>query len=69
MSLKHRWVDNIKMDLNEIQCEGMEWINLALGKSCKQMAGRPNVTVKLSALLFHIHELTDSDFSLMVLFT
>jgi hypothetical protein len=22
------WVDNIKMDLREIQCDGMDWISL-----------------------------------------
>jgi hypothetical protein len=26
---KHRWVDNIKIDLREIGRDGMEWINLA----------------------------------------
>jgi hypothetical protein len=25
---KHRWVDNIKMDLREIVCDDMDWINL-----------------------------------------
>jgi hypothetical protein len=24
-----RWVDNIKMDLREIGCDGMEWIDMA----------------------------------------
>ena len=24
-----RWVDNIKMDLQEVGCEGMDWIELA----------------------------------------
>jgi len=26
---KHRWEDNIKMDLQEVGCGGMEWIELA----------------------------------------
>jgi hypothetical protein len=26
---RHRWVDNIKMDLREIRCDGMDWIDLA----------------------------------------
>jgi hypothetical protein len=26
---RHRWVDNIKMDLREIGWGGMEWIDLA----------------------------------------
>jgi hypothetical protein len=27
---RSRWEDNIKMDLNKIGWEGMEWINLAV---------------------------------------
>jgi hypothetical protein len=27
--LRHRWVDNIKMDLGEIGWNGMDWIDLA----------------------------------------
>ena len=26
---KRRWEDNIKMDLREVACEGMDWIELA----------------------------------------
>jgi hypothetical protein len=26
---RSRWVDNIKMDLREIGCDGMDWIELA----------------------------------------
>jgi hypothetical protein len=26
---KHRWEDNIKMDLQEVGCGGMNWIELA----------------------------------------
>jgi hypothetical protein len=26
---RHGWVDNIKMDLREIGCNGMDWINMA----------------------------------------
>ena len=26
---KHRWEDNIKMDLQEVGCVGMDWIELA----------------------------------------
>jgi hypothetical protein len=25
---RRRWVDNIKMDLREIRCDGMDWIEL-----------------------------------------
>jgi hypothetical protein len=26
---RHTWKDNTKMDLEEIRCEGMDWIHLA----------------------------------------
>jgi hypothetical protein len=26
---RYRWVGNIKMDLGEIECSGMDWIHLA----------------------------------------
>jgi len=26
---RRRWQDNIKMDLQEVGCEGMDWIELA----------------------------------------
>jgi hypothetical protein len=26
---RHRWYDNIKMDLQEVGCGGMDWIELA----------------------------------------
>jgi hypothetical protein len=26
---RHRWVDNIKMDLREIGLDGLDWIDLA----------------------------------------
>jgi hypothetical protein len=26
---RHRWVNNIKMDLREIRWDGMDWIDLA----------------------------------------
>ena len=25
---RHRWEDNIKMDLQEVGCEGMDWIDM-----------------------------------------
>jgi hypothetical protein len=29
---RRRWEDNIKMDLQEVGCRGMDWIELAQGK-------------------------------------
>ena len=26
---RHRWEDNIRMDLQEVRCGGMDWIELA----------------------------------------
>ena len=26
---RHRWEENIKMDLQEVRCEGMDWTELA----------------------------------------
>ena len=26
---RHKWKDNIKMELQEVGCEGMDWIDLA----------------------------------------
>jgi hypothetical protein len=26
---RHRWEDNMKMDVQEIKCGGMDWIDLA----------------------------------------
>ena len=26
---RRRWEDNIKMDLQEVRCEGMDWIDVA----------------------------------------
>jgi hypothetical protein len=26
---RHRWEDNIKMNLQEVECGGMDWIELA----------------------------------------
>jgi hypothetical protein len=33
---KHRWLDNIKMNLKERRCEAMDWIYLAQGKDNRQ---------------------------------
>jgi hypothetical protein len=29
---KHRWEDNIKIDIQEVKCRGMDWIELAQDK-------------------------------------
>jgi hypothetical protein len=30
---RHRWVDNIKMDLREIGWDGVDWIEVAQGRN------------------------------------
>jgi len=29
---RHKWEDNIKTDIRETVCEGMDWIHLVCGK-------------------------------------
>jgi hypothetical protein len=29
---RRRWEDNIKMDLQEVRCGGMDWIDVAQGR-------------------------------------
>jgi len=29
---RRRWEDNIKMDFQKVECEGMDWIDLAQGR-------------------------------------
>jgi hypothetical protein len=43
-----RWEDNIKMDLKEIGCGGMDWIDLARGKD--QCRALMNTVINLRAL-------------------
>jgi len=33
---RHRWEDNIKMDLQEVGCGGMDWSELALDRDMWQ---------------------------------
>jgi hypothetical protein len=43
--LRHRWVSNIKMDLIEIGCGGMDWIDLAQDRD--QCMGLMNMVMNL----------------------
>lgn len=50
----HRWDDTIKMDLREIVWQGMDWIDLILGRD-KQWAfvnTMMSVRVKLNTVIF-----------------
>jgi hypothetical protein len=47
---RRRWVDNIKMDLREMGCGGMEWIDLAQDRH--QWRALVNTVIK-----FRFHEM------------
>ena len=42
---RHRWKDNIKMDLQEVGCGGVDWIELAEDRDWWQ--GRINLVMNL----------------------
>jgi hypothetical protein len=42
---RHGWKDNIKMDFQEVECGGIEWINLAQDRDRWQ--ARVNVVMNL----------------------
>jgi hypothetical protein len=42
---RRRWEDNIKMDLQEVECGGMDWIELAQGR--KRWRALVNVVMNL----------------------
>jgi len=44
--LRHGWEDNIKTDLQEVGCGGMDWIKLAQGR--ERWRALLNVVMKLS---------------------
>jgi hypothetical protein len=44
---RSRWLDNIKMDLTEIGCDGMDWIDLA--QDGDQWRALVNMVIKLRA--------------------
>jgi hypothetical protein len=45
---RRRWEDNIKMDLQEVGCEGMDWIDLAQDRD--RWRALVNVVIKLRVL-------------------
>jgi hypothetical protein len=42
---KRRWVDNIKIDLRDVEWDGMDWIDLALDRD--QWRARVNTVMSL----------------------
>jgi hypothetical protein len=43
---RHRWVENIKMDLREIEWDGMDWIDLAQDRDQWRALVDLNTTIK-----------------------
>jgi hypothetical protein len=42
---RHRWEDNIKMGLQEVECGGMDWIDLAQDRDRWQALVNSNLRV------------------------
>ena len=51
---RHRWEDNIKMDLQEVGCEGMDWIKLAQDRDVMatcECSNEPSGSIKCGEFL------------------
>jgi hypothetical protein len=44
---RRRWEDNIKMDLNEEGCGGMDWIELAQNRDRRQVLGTAEMNLRV----------------------
>jgi hypothetical protein len=57
--LRHRWTDNIKMDLREIGWLGMDWIGLAQDRvqveGCYESDNEPSGSIKCWEVLEWLH--------------
>ena len=45
---RRRWEDNIKIDLQEVRCKGMGWIELAQDREC---GNEPSGSIKCEEFL------------------
>ena len=48
---RHRWEDNIKMDLQEVGCEGMDWISVGTLWALVNAGNEPSVFIKCREFL------------------
>jgi len=51
---RHRWEDNIKRDLQEVGCGGMDWIELAQGRGrwrASRCSNEPSCSIKCREFL------------------
>jgi hypothetical protein len=46
-----RWEDNIKMDYQEVECGGMDWIELAQVASTCECGNEPSGSIKCEEFL------------------
>jgi hypothetical protein len=57
--LRHRWMDNIKMDLGEIGWHGVDWIGLAQDRvhveGCYESDNEPSSSIKYREVLEWLH--------------
>ena len=49
--LRHGWEDNIKMDLQEVECGGMDWIDVAQGRGSWRTLSGPSSSIKCEEFL------------------
>jgi hypothetical protein len=49
--LRRRWVNNIKIDLREIEWDGMDWIDLAQDSDSCEHGNEPSGSVKCWEIL------------------
>jgi hypothetical protein len=47
---RHKWEDNIRMDLKEVGCGGMDWIGLAQAGNC-EYGNEPSGSLKREEFL------------------
>ena len=48
---RHRWEDNIKMDLQEVRCGGMDWFELAQVAGTCECGNEPPGSIKCREFL------------------
>jgi hypothetical protein len=49
--LRHRWEDNIRMDLQEVGCGGLGWLRIAKVTGNCECGNEPSVSIKCEELL------------------
>jgi hypothetical protein len=47
---RRRWEDNIKIDLQEVGCGGMDWVELAQDKGTSECCYEPSGSIKCGGI-------------------